>query len=145
MELENTLDSTRKELETNNESLEEALIHKLELDLELDSDLEPEVQVKKSKGRPPRSKNKPKEAPEFDFQEGSRTRASSRLQGHGASFLALPRHIQDSQAFIASMKADPLEPASYKQAISSQDSIQWKKAMEEEYKALIQNKTWKLV
>lgn len=37
------------------------------------------------------------------------------------------------------------EPASYRQAITSDDSDQWKAAMEDEYASLLRNETWDLV
>jgi hypothetical protein len=53
----------------------------------------------------------------------------------------LLQYIQDVHTFVAKLKADPLEPLSYKAALASHDAIQWKKAMDEEVDALIKNKT----
>jgi hypothetical protein len=61
------------------------------------------------------------------------------------SFVCLPEYIQEVHAFVAKLKADPLEPLSYKAALASHDATQWKKAMDEEVDALIKNKTWKRV
>ena len=49
------------------------------------------------------------------------------------------------QAFVAKLKADLLELSNYKAAISSNLKDEWKKAMDEEYNALIKNNTWKKV
>jgi hypothetical protein len=62
-----------------------------------------------------------------------------------SSFMCLPQNIQDVDAFVAKLKADPLEPRTYKTALASHDAAQWKKAMDEEVDALLKNKTWKRV
>ena len=48
-------------------------------------------------------------------------------------------------AFVAKIKADLLEPSTYKAALESHEAAQWKKAIDEEYDALIKNRTWKRV
>ena len=40
---------------------------------------------------------------------------------------------------------DPDEPTNYNDALSSQEGILWKKAVDEEYSSLIENGTWTLV
>lgn len=45
----------------------------------------------------------------------------------------------DYQAYVAS------EPQSYNQALTDENSIQWKEAMEDEFGSLIRNNTWQLV
>ena len=59
--------------------------------------------------------------------------------------MCLPQYIQDVHAFVAKLKADPLEPPTYKIALASHESAKWKKAMDEEVDALLKNKTWKRV
>jgi hypothetical protein len=61
------------------------------------------------------------------------------------SLVCVPQYIQDVHAFVARLKADPLEPLSYNAALASHDATQWKGAMDEEVDALIKNKTWKQV
>jgi hypothetical protein len=39
----------------------------------------------------------------------------------------------------------PLEPASYKQALRSPDAKHWQAAIDSEYESLMNRKTWKLV
>ena len=49
------------------------------------------------------------------------------------------------QTFIAQLNDDVIEPKSYSEAIQSKYSTQWKKAMDKEFQALIDNKTWTIV
>lgn len=37
------------------------------------------------------------------------------------------------------------EPSSYGMALKSNDSVQWREAMDDEYKSLMENRTWDLV
>ncbi len=61
------------------------------------------------------------------------------------SLFTLPKNLVEVQAFVAKIKADPLEPLTYKAALESHDATEWKKAMEEEIDALLKNRTWKRV
>ncbi|GKG53540.1 hypothetical protein Tco_0554940, partial [Tanacetum coccineum] len=48
-------------------------------------------------------------------------------------------------AFAAAEEEDTLEPLTYQEAITCEDSSKWKAAMEEEIDSLRKNKTWELV
>jgi hypothetical protein len=57
------------------------------------------------------------------------------------AFIALSQITQNIQAFVAKLRADPLEPANYKAVINSDLRDKWKKAMDKEFNALIKNNT----
>jgi hypothetical protein len=64
------------------------------------------------------------------------TRHSRRIenQKRGVSLMSLEQYSDD-----------PDEPTNYNDALSSQEGILWKKAVDEEYSSLIENGTWTLV
>jgi hypothetical protein len=62
-----------------------------------------------------------------------------------SSFLCLLQYIQDVHAFVAKLKADPLELPTYEAALASHDATEWKQAMDKEVDALLKNNTWKQV
>ena len=53
--------------------------------------------------------------------------------------------VDMDSCYVASSASDLNEPSTYKQAISGDDSIKWKEAMNDEFDSLMKNKTWELV
>ena len=49
---------------------------------------------------------------------------------------------EEVNAFLAEVRADPLEPKTMKAALKSQEAAEWKKAIDKEVKELLRNKTW---
>ena len=112
--------------------------------------------TKRGRGRPPGTKNKPKiDATNNDLENpvGGKTPRPTRstrsthnyseLNKHG--FTCLNESTQTSQAFIAALNADTLEPTSYANALQSDHAEGWKEAMNEEVQSLKKNKTWTVV
>jgi hypothetical protein len=52
-----------------------------------------------------------------------------------------PKHLSDYVAIVS----DDAEPKSYAEAIKSKEATEWRRAMDEEYRSLVENRTWTLV
>lgn len=95
-------------------------IFDLEYDQKPAADEQPVIE-KRGRGRPLGSKNKPKEKPEPHSMQ-TRTKLATQTAMHVA-----------------------LDPQSYDEAVSRDDAVEWRKAMDEEMTSLENNETWSLV
>ena len=53
--------------------------------------------------------------------------------------------VDESSMFLRSMTAEICEPKTLNEALESQNSVEWKEAINSEYVSLIKNQTWELV
>ena len=91
------------------------------------------------------SKNKPKDAPAPTPEPAQRAYPARGNRGPGQRFdehVFVAQVAEEVNAFLAKLKADPLKPMTLKAALKSQEAAKWKKAMDEEVKELLRNKTW---